>query len=63
MSNEKTKSIDILLKTFLKHIKSFLCDSLDFLNKYPTDVDEDTEIVTSDVISLHTSILYLKTAR
>ena len=48
--------IDILLKPFLKHIKSFIRDSLDFLNKFPRDVDEDTEIVTFDVISLYTNI-------
>ena len=55
MSNEKTKSIDIL-KPFLKRIKSLICDSLDFLNKCPADIDEDTEIVTFDLISLYTRI-------
>ena len=48
--------INILLKPFLKRINSFIRDSLDFLNKYPRDVDENTEIVTFDVISLYTSI-------
>ena len=48
--------IDILIKPFLNHVKSFARDSLDFLNKCPRDVDEGTEIVTLDVISLHTSI-------
>ena len=48
--------IDILLKPFLKHIKSFIRDSLDFLSKCPRDVHEDTEIVTFEVISLYTSI-------
>ena len=49
--------IDILLKPFLKHIKSFIRDGLDFfLTKLPGDVDEDTEIVTFDVVSLYTSI-------
>ena len=47
---------NILLKHFLKHIESFIRDSLDFLNKCPRDVDEDTEIVTFDVITLYTSI-------
>ena len=42
--------IDILLKPFLKHIKSFIRDSLDFLIKGPRDIDEDTEIVKFDVI-------------
>ena len=48
--------IDILLKPFLKHIKSFIFHSLDFLNQCPKDVDEDTEIVTFHVISLYISI-------
>ena len=48
--------IDILLKLFLKHIKSFISHSLDFLSKCPIGVDEDTEIVTFDVIRLCTSI-------
>ena len=48
--------IDILLKPFLKRIKSFIRDSLDFLPKCPRDVNENTEIVTFDVISLYTSI-------
>ena len=48
---------DILLKLFLKHIiKSFIRDTLVFLIKCPREVDEDTEIVTFDVISLYTSI-------
>ena len=50
------KLIDILLKTFLKHIKSFIYDSLDFLIKSPRDVDEDTAIVAFHEISLYTSI-------
>ena len=50
--------IDILLKPLLKHIKSFICDSLNFLNKYPRDVDEDTEINTFDLISLYISICH-----
>ena len=29
---------------------------MDFLNKCPSNVDEDTEIVTIDIISLYTSI-------
>ena len=48
--------IDVRLKPFLKHIKSFICDSLDFLIKCPREIDEDIEIVTFDVISLYTSI-------
>ena len=42
--------IDILLKPFLKYIKSFIRDSLDLLNKCPRDIHEDPEIVMFDVI-------------
>ena len=48
--------IDIPLTPFLKRIKIFINDSLDFLNKCPRDVDQNTEIVTFDVISLCKSI-------
>ena len=51
-----SQSIDILIESFLQHIKSFIFDSLCFIIKCPSEVDEDTEIVTFDVISLYTSI-------
>ena len=53
---ELSQLIDILLKPFLKRIKSFIRDSFDFLHKCPRDVHENFEIVTFDVISLYTSI-------
>ena len=40
----------------LKHIKSFICDSFDFLIKCPRGVDEDTEIVMFDVINVYKSM-------
>ena len=43
--------VDILLKPLLKHIKSFIGDSFDFLNKCPRHVDEDTEIITFGAIT------------
>ena len=46
--------IDILLKSFLKHIKNFTRDNLNVLNKCPRDVDEAIEIVI--VIILYTII-------
>ena len=48
--------VNVLLKTFLKHIKSFICESLGFLIKRSIDEDEDIEIVTFEVISLYRSI-------
>ena len=48
--------LDTLLKPYLKHVKSYIRDSVDFLNKCPREVDLDTEIVTFEVTSLYTSI-------
>ena len=47
---------DTPLKLCLKRIRSFMCESLDFLNKCPRDVDEDSGVVTYDVVSLYTVI-------
>ena len=48
--------MDTLLKPYFKHVKSYIRDSVDFLNKSPREVDPVTEIVTFDVASLYTSI-------
>ena len=47
-----------MLLKHLKHIKSFIHDSLDFLSKCLRDVDGDAEIVTFDVFGLYTTILH-----
>ena len=53
-----SQTIDILLKTFLKHIKSLTHNSLDLLIKCPRDVHEDTEMITLDVVNLYKNILH-----
>ena len=55
-TRKQCQLIDILSKPFLQYIESFIRESLDFLIKCQGNVDEDTEIVTFDVISLYTSI-------
>ena len=50
--------LDTLLKPYLKHVKSYIRDSVDFLKKCLREVDPDKEIVTFDVTSLSTSIPY-----
>ena len=45
---------DILLKPLLKHIKTFIRDGLNFLIKWAGDLDEYTELLTFDVITLYT---------
>ena len=48
--------IDKILKPLLKHVKSYIRDSIQFLNKSRRTVKEDTTLVTFDVISLYTNI-------
>lgn len=45
-------------KAIFKHVESYNRDSVDFLNKYPREVDPDMEIVTFDFASLYASILH-----
>ena len=48
--------MDTIVKPYLKDVKSYIRDSVDFLNKCPREADSDTEIVIFDVTSLYTSI-------
>ena len=48
--------IDILLKPFLLHVKSYVKDNLDFLSKYSRENYEDTLLVTFDVVNLYTKL-------
>ena len=48
--------IDILLKPFLLHVKSYVKDNLDFLSKCLRENYEDMLQVTSDVVNLYTNI-------
>ena len=53
-----SKLIDIILKPFLIHIKSYVKDNLDFLRKCSRKNNDSTTLVTFDVKSLYTSILH-----
>ena len=46
--------IDTSLKPFLKHVKSYIRDSIDFLNKCDRNTDGNTVIATFDVVGLYT---------
>ena len=48
--------IDMLLKPLLKHVRSYIRDSVDFLNHLPKNVDQGSYFVTFDVKSLYTNI-------
>ena len=48
--------IGTLLKPFLKHLKSYIRGSIDFLNKCGRNTDGNTVIATFDVVGLYTNI-------
>ena len=48
--------VDLILKPLCQHVPNFIRDSIDFLNKIPTNINEKTLLVSFDVISLYTSI-------
>ena len=48
--------IDILLKPFLLHVKSYVKDNLDFLSKCSRENYGDTLLVTFDVVNSYTNI-------
>lgn len=48
--------MDFPLKPYLKVIKSYVWDSVEFLNEFSREVDPNTKIVTFDVTSLYASI-------
>ena len=48
--------IDILLKPFVKHVKSFVRDDIDFLKFLPTVMSENDIFVSFDVTSLYSNI-------
>ena len=48
--------IDTLLKSFLKHVKTYIRDSTGFLNKCDRNTDGNTVIATFDVVALYTNI-------
>lgn len=48
--------IDLVLKPLCKHVPSYIRDDLDFLNQIPEEVDENTILVSFDVVSLYTNI-------
>ena len=50
--------VDILLKPFLIHIKSYIKDNLDFLAKCSWENKWDTILTTFDVVGIYSNIPY-----
>ena len=44
--------LDILLKPYLKHVKSYVRDSVDFLNQLPKEKNEKEVLITLDVTDM-----------
>ena len=50
--------IDILLKSFLKHISSYIKAGLNLLNKYQRKTEHEVVILTFDIVSTFISITH-----
>lgn len=48
--------LDILLQPYAKHIKSYIKDTKDFLQKLPTEIPENSILVSFDVVNLYSNI-------
>ena len=48
--------LDILLQPYTKHIKSYIKDTKDFLQKLPTELTENSILVSFDVVNLYSNI-------
>ena len=48
--------LDILLKPFQNHVKSYVKNSVDFLNKLPKRSHEKEVLITFDITSMYTNI-------
>ena len=48
--------LDVLLKLFLKHVKSYVRDDIDFFNRVPKNNTESKVLLTLDVTNMYTNI-------
>ena len=48
--------MDILLKPFIKHVKSYIRDDINFLNKLRTETNEKNVLATFDIPSMYTNL-------
>ena len=58
-NNRLSEFMDRILKPLTHHIKSYIRDSIDFLNKLREKISENSYFVIFDVSSLYTSIPHL----
>ena len=48
--------LDVLLKTLLKHVKSYVRDDIDFLNKVPKTTTDSKILLTLDITNMYPNI-------
>ena len=48
--------LDILLRPFIKYVKSYVRDDLDFLNHLPENIGDEMCLITMDITSLYSNI-------
>jgi hypothetical protein len=48
--------LDKLLRPFIKHVRSYVRDDLDFLNHLPNQLEPDEYLITLDITSLYSNI-------
>ena len=56
VTSRLSSSLDVLLKPFLKHVKSYAQDGTDFLNKVPQTTTNDKILLTLDVTNIYPDI-------
>ena len=55
-TSELSDFLDILIKTLLEACKSYVRDSVDFLNQLPKEKNENEVFITLDVTDMYTNI-------
>lgn len=55
-TNRLSHMIDILLKPYLQHTKSYIRDDMDFLNQIPSEIKDSEQFITFDICNLYSNI-------
>ena len=56
VTSRPSNFIDILLKPYIKHVKSYIQDDVDFLHKVRMETDEKKVLATINISSMYTNI-------
>ena len=56
VTSQLSNFVDILLKPFIKNVKSYIRDDIDFLNKLRTETNEKKVLAILDISSTYTNL-------